>query len=238
MVRRGVSSFGALLVIGLALAVAMLFLWRVWSYTRQISRGESITLPQYSGAFSAAKGGGGTASGARVDVATADDPMIGAADAKLTIVEFVDYECPFCNAESSIVRELIAKYQDKVRLIIRDFPVAELHDHAVEGAEAAGCAESQKKYWPMHDRLYAAAFDGELTRDDIDRAAEQSGLDLPIYRACMNMHIRLDEIQKDAADGVAAGVRGTPTFFFNGSRVEGAIPKDVFESLIRRYVTP
>ena len=236
MIRRGVSSFGALMVIGLALALALLFLWRVWSYHRQITRGDSIDLPQYSGAFTLIKSGSAP-SGAFADVATSDDPSIGPADATLVIVEFLDYECPFCNAESSIVRELAAAHQDKVRVIIRDFPVPELHPQAVEAAEAAGCAESQKKFWPMHDRLFAAAFDGELTRKEIDHAAEQSGLDLPVYRACMSTHVRIDEIQADAAAGLAAGVRGTPTFFFNGRRVEGAIPRDVFESLIRRYVT-
>ncbi len=227
-----------MIVIGLALALALLFLWRVWSYYRMISGGGDVELPQYSGQFTLLKSGGGAPKGAYADVATADDPAIGPTDAKLTIVEFLDYECPFCNAESAIVRQLAAKYQDKMRLVIRDFPVAELHAHAVIAAEGAGCVEAQGKYWPMHDRLFAAAADGTLTREEIDRAAEQSGADMPVYRACMNAHARLDEIEKDAADGLAAGVRGTPTFFFNGSRVEGAIPKDVFETLIRRYVSP
>lgn len=238
MPRRGVSSFGPMLVIGLALALAMLFLWRVWGYYRMISRGESVDLPQYASQFTTSSSGSVAPSGAFADVATLDDPSIGPAGAKLTIVEFVDYECPFCNAVSATVRELAAAYQDSVRFIIRDFPVTELHANALIAAEGAGCAEAQGKYWPMHDRLFAAAADGGLTREEIDRAAEVSGADMPVYRACMNLRARLDEIQQDAAAGFASGVRGTPTFFFNGSRVEGAIPKDVFETLIRRYVAP
>jgi protein-disulfide isomerase len=238
MERRGSSSTGTLLVIGLALALALLFLWRVWGYYRMLSRGETVNLPQYAGQFTPSSSGGDVPKGAFADVATLDDPSIGPNDAKLTIVEFVDYECPFCNIESSVVRELAAKYQDKVRWIIRDFPVPELHPQAVLAAEGAGCAEAQGKYWPMHDRLFAAAFNNELTREEIDRAAEQSGLDMMVYRACMNLHVRLDEIQQDASAGLLAGVRGTPTFFLNGSRVEGAIPKAAFESLILRYASP
>jgi protein-disulfide isomerase len=149
-------------------------------------------------------------------------------------VEFLDYQCPYCNEESSVVRELTSAYKDSVRFIIRDFPVQELHPDAFAAAEAAGCAEAQGKYWPMHDRLFALK--GHLTRPEIDQAALQSGLDQGVFDACMAVHARQDEIRQDAADGTAAGVRGTPTFFFNGSKVEGVIPRDVFESLIKRYL--
>ncbi len=237
MSRRGISSFVPLLVIGLALALALLFLWRVWSFERQIAAGKTVRLPQFENAFTSVKNAG-PAAGAFADVATPDDPSLGPADAKLVIVEFLDYECPFCNAESSIVRELAAKYNDKVRFIIRDFPVTELHPHAMDGALAAGCAQAQGKYWPMHDRLFAAAADGDLSPEDIQQAAAQSGLDLDVFHACLNVQAPLAEIQQDVADGLAAGVRGTPTFFFNGTRVEGAVPKDAFENLILRYVGP
>lgn len=238
MNRRGNASTGLIIVVSLALALALLFLWRVWGYYRMLSRGEEVNLPQYASQFTSSAPASDVPKGAFAHVATLDDPAIGPSDAKLVIVEFVDYECPFCNEESTVVRELAAKYQEKVRWIVRDFPVSELHPQAVLGAEGAGCAEAQGKYWPMHDRLFAAAVDGGLDRDEIDRSAEQSGLDMAVFRACMNVHARLDEIQQDLSDGLAAGVRGTPTFFLNGSRVEGAIPKAAFESLIRRYVSP
>jgi protein-disulfide isomerase len=129
---------------------------------------------------------------------------------------------------------LLVQRLDRVRFIVRDFPVQELHPDAVTAAEAAGCAEVQGKFWPMHDRLFGLK--GQMSRPDLDRAAEASGLDMPLYAACMDLHARIDEIQADAAAGVAAGVRGTPTFFFNGQPVEGAIPREAFDALIQRFL--
>ena len=235
--KRGMSSFAATLLVGLALALAVLFMWRVWKYYGQITSGKTVALPQFSGQFTAStKSSGAAAVGAHPEVATEDDPSLGPKDARLTIVEFLDYQCPYCNQESSTVRELMNAYGDRVRFIIRDFPVQELHPDAVNAAVAAGCAQAQGKYWQMHDRLFALK--GQLSRADLDAAAQSSGLDMKIYDACMNVQAPLDEIQGDATDGVNAGVRGTPTFFFNGYKVEGVIPRDVFETLINRFLAP
>jgi len=233
--RNGVSSFAATVLVGLALALALLFMWRVWRYYDQITKGQTVELPQFSGRFSLKRDSAG-AVGSRPEVATPDDPSIGPADAKLTIVEFIDYQCPYSGEESAVVRELTNAYRDSVRFVIRDFPIQELHPDAVAGAEAAGCAEAQGKFWQMHDRLFALK--GLMTRADLDRAAQQSGLDMEVFAACMSVRMRLDEIQRDATDGLAAGVRGTPTFFFNGSKVEGVIPRATFETLIKRYLNP
>jgi len=231
--RHGISSFGATLAVMLILTLASIFAWRVWTYKRLIESGQTVQLPQFSAHFSAA--GSGTAiSGAAASLATEDDPSIGPADARLTIVEFLDYQCPFCNQVSSTFREAAAAYGDRVRFIVRDFPVQELHPDAVVAAEAAGCAEAQGKFWPMHDRLFGLK--GVMPREDLDRAAAQSGLDMAVYAACMDLHARIDEIQADVVAGITAGVRGTPTFFFNGQPVEGAIPREAFDTLIKRFL--
>ena len=230
--RYGISSFGATLFVGAVMALAGLFLWRVWTYYEIISRGEQVQLPQFGTDFTVA--GGPSAPIVGASLATADDPAIGPEGAKLTVVEFLDYQCPFCNAVSSTFREMAALYGDRVRFIVRDFPVPDIHPEAVDAAEAAGCAEAQGKYWQMHDRLFNLR--GSLAPSDLDRAAEQSGLDMAVYRACMDVDARLDEIQEDATAGFNAGVRGTPTFFFNGQPVEGAIPREAFEALIKRFL--
>lgn len=234
--NRGSTSFAAVLIVILVLGLAALFMWRVWTYYGQITSGQTVELPQFTSAFTSSGGGAKSSVGTHPEVATADDPSIGPADAKLTIVEFLDYQCPYSGEESAIVRSLTNSYKDSVRFIIRDFPIQALHPDAVAGAEAAGCAEAQGKFWQMHDRLFALK--GRMTRADIDSAALQSGLDMDVFAACLDVHARLDEIQRDATDGVAAGVGGTPTFFFNGSKVEGAIPEKTFQTLIKRYLNP
>ena len=234
--RRGISSFAATLLAATALALALFFMWRVWKYYGQITSGQTVDLPQFTSQFTATASPAGAAeTGSHPESDDADDPSIGPAGAKLTIVEFLDYQCPYCNEESSLVRELTNAYKDSVRFVIRDFPIQELHPDALAGAEAAGCAQAQDKFWQMHDRLFALK--GVMTRADLDRAAEQSGLDMQVYAACMDTHARREEIQGDATDGVNAGVRGTPTFFFNGHKVEGVIPRDVFETVIKRFLS-
>lgn len=232
-IARGASSVvGMLLAAGLVVVV-LLFLRQVYVYYRQIKAGDTSGLPQWSSSFSF-KGGASAPSPAAAAVATDDDPASGPPSPRLTIVEFLDYQCPFSIEVSGVVRELAAKYGDRVRFIMRDFPVQELHADAVAAAEAAGCAEAQGKYWQMHDRLFALK--GQLARKDLDLAAQQAGLDRAAFAACLDSRARLSEIQADLADGQAAGARGTPTFFFDGRRVEGSIPKEAFEALIRRFL--
>lgn len=218
----------------LGLAAVFLFLRQVFIYYRQISAGDYSGLPQYASQFTFAERKAEALPAETAEIATADDPSSGPPAAKLTVVEFLDYQCPFCEQAHGTVRELAAAYSDRVRFIIRDFPVPELHPQALIAAEAAGCAEVQGKFWLMHDRLFALK--GELARERLDEAAGQIGLDLKAYAACMDGHERLREIEQDAAAGVALGVHGTPTFFFNGRRVEGAIPKDAFERIIQQML--
>jgi protein-disulfide isomerase len=234
--RRGISSVASTLIIGIVLALSLAFLWRVWIYYGDISSGRSVSLPQFSAHFTAVASAASApvASGDHAEVATADDPSIGPDGAKLTVVEFLDYQCPFCGEESSVLRELTSTYGDRVRFIIRDFPVTSLHPDALSAAEAAGCAQAQGKFWQMHDRLFA--LHGVLNAAAVTGAAEQAGLDPTAFRSCMDRHDRQAEIEDDAKSGAEAGVRGTPTFFFNGSKVEGVIPIDVFETLIKRFI--
>lgn len=232
--RQGISSFGATVIVGAILAVLGLFLWRVWTYHSAITKGEAVALPQFAGSFTSS--GGAAEPAAAADVSGADDPSVGPEGAKLVVVEFLDYQCPFCMQAAATFREMAAAHGDRVRFVVRDFPVADIHPEAVEAAEAAGCAQAQDKYWQMHDRLFALR--GSLSRQELDRAAAQSGLDMAVFGACMDLDARLDEIQADLSAGAAAGVRGTPTFFFNGRPVEGVIPREAFEALITRHLEP
>ncbi|MFA6908893.1 MAG: DsbA family protein [Patescibacteria group bacterium] len=166
------------------------------------------------------------------DVVTDDDPSLGTKDAKVTIVQFADFQCPYCQEAFPIIRELTSKYQDQVHFIIRDFPLIDIHPDAESAAIAASCvaAQSIDKFWSYHDQLYINQSD--LSPGALRRYAQNVGAQLEAFDRCITDESVLAEINADYAAGVEAGVVGTPTFFINGQKVEGVIPRDIFEQVI------
>lgn len=169
-----------------------------------------------------------------VDVVTEDDPSLGSHEAELTIVEFGDFNCPYCARVSYSVRRLASKYGDQVRFIFRDFPISETNTQAQTAAEAAGCAHEQGKFWEYHDRLYQNQ--GDFSYESLGKYARQVGLDADQFAQCLAEERYRDEVLADLQDGVAAGVVGTPTFFFNGVRIQGAIPDELFETILTAFL--
>ncbi len=186
-------------------------------------------LPDPSGGFTASTEGGTVPAGL-VDVVTADDPSRGSPAAPVVIVEFGDFQCPFCRASAPTMRQVLAKYPEAVRLIYRDFPLVDVHDQAVAAAEAANCAGAQGKFWEYHDRLFEDQ--GRLGDELYQAQARELGLDLVTFNRCREGHLQLADIQADYEAGVAAGVRGTPTWFVNGYKIQGDIPLDVWDQFI------
>lgn len=160
------------------------------------------------------------------------DPTFGNPNAPLQIVEFADFECPYSRDESAVVRELQARFPEKINFIYRDFPLENIHPHAFRAAQAAGCANEQNKFWAMHDKLYQNT--ERLSDLDIKTYALETGLNIVKFNDCFDKQKYKEEIEGDRADGIAAGVVGTPTFFINGQKVEGAIPMEVWEQIIAR----
>ncbi len=169
---------------------------------------------------------------AKLAYATQDDPTFGRAEAPLKIVEFADFECPFSREESLVVRELMARFPNKIQFTYRDFPLDEIHPHAFRAAEAANCAQDQGKFWEMHDKLFQNP--DRLTDLDLKTYALEIGLNIVEFNACFDGRKYKDEIEIDRADGKAAGVEGTPTFFINGARVPGAIPFELWEQILEK----
>lgn len=235
--RKGSIKIPLAVISVILIVLGLVFTWRVVVYYRAIQSGDTSRLPQFSSRLSFSPDAAEKQKSGDFDrtiLETTDDPMLGSDEALLTIVEFIDYECPFCKEASDTVRTMALKYGDRVKIITRDFPVLELHPNALLAAEAVGCAEEQGRYWQMHDRVFAE--EPPLTRSLLDKLATQSGVDPQRYAACMANHERLQEIDEDITAGVAAGVRGTPTFYFNGQRVEGSIPEAMFEELIKGFL--
>ncbi len=162
----------------------------------------------------------------------ANDParIEGNPDAPVTIVEFADFQCPFCGRVEPTLTNLLKKYKGKVKLAFRDFPLSTIHAHAEEAAEASRCAEEQGKFWPMHDAMYADQ--SKLTESDLIETAARLGMDQSSFAACLKSGKYKAAIQQDVEAGTRAGVTGTPTFFINGRFLEGSVPEAQFEKII------
>ena len=165
----------------------------------------------------------GSAPRATIELAIDGAPSRGRADAKLTMVEFSDFQCPFCGRFTRETRgQLEREYVDtgKVRMVFRNFPLQNIHPNAIKAAEAAECAQRQSKFWEMHARLFAnqqALADADLVRD-----AQAIGVDVPSFRQCFAGEA-VTRIRMDLNEGARAGVTGTPTFFIGKPVKDGTI---------------
>ncbi|MDP3245310.1 MAG: thioredoxin domain-containing protein [bacterium] len=159
-----------------------------------------------------------------------DDPSFGSKDSSLQIIEFADFGCAYSKEFSFTIRELMVKYPDKFNYIFRDFPLNGAGDSSFHAAQAADCAAEQEKFWPMHDKIFQNQ--DKLSDLDLKLYALQSGLDMAKFNSCFDNQKYKEEVEIDLADGQAAGVTGTPTFFINGVKVEGVIAKDALEKII------
>ena len=152
-------------------------------------------------------------------VSPAKDHIRGPIDAPVTLLEYGDYECPFCGAAHAVVNTILAQVGDAVRFVFRHFPMTTVHPHAELAAEAAEAAASQQRFWDMHDMLYANQ--QQLDGPSLLAYASALALDLNRYSAEVAGHMHLPKISEDFMSGVRSGVNGTPTFFINGVRHDG-----------------
>lgn len=166
-----------------------------------------------------------------------DDAFLGSADAPVTIIEFSDFQCPFCRKLwRDVLPQLKKDYIDtgKVKFVYRDYPLTGLHEMAQGSAEAAECADDQGKFWDMHDKMFAeqekkGAGTIAYTIIDLKKWAGQIGLNQSQFNDCLDTEKYKSEVEKDLADGTASGVRGTPAIFINGKLISGAQPFEVFK---------
>jgi protein-disulfide isomerase len=165
----------------------------------------------------------------RVQVTLDDDASRGPAKAPITIVEFSDYQCPYCSRAEETVQKVLDKYGDKVRLVYRDYPLG-FHKNAHGAAEAAECAEEQGKFWEMHAAMFKDQ--AKLAPADLVATAAGLGLDKDRFKGCLDSGKYREEVQKDFQDGASYGVTGTPTFFINGIMLVGARPLESFTEVI------
>jgi len=170
-----------------------------------------------------------------VQVSVDDDAVLGNKDAKVTIIEFSDYQCPFCGRFwSDTLPQIKSQYIDtkKVKLVYRDFPLTSIHPNAQPAAEAVECVRyvakgSDEAYFKMHDKIFQNQ--QALSTENLKAWAKELGYDIT---SCLDSGKFRSEVQKDSSDGQSAGVQGTPAFFINGKLVSGAQPFSVFKQAI------
>jgi len=166
----------------------------------------------------------------RAEVAFKGAPLRGAEKAPVTIVKFEDFQCPFCKAAQPTVRELLKKYNGKIRLFHKDLPLDAIHPLARQAAEAARCAAEQGKFWEYHDKLYSDS--PKLSSEDLSSAAKEVGLNLPSFEQCVKIRKYRAVVQRDVNEGAGLGLNGTPAFFINGREISGAQSLEAFSAII------
>lgn len=167
--------------------------------------------------------------GPRMDVSVDDDPALGPIDAPITIVEFSDFNCPYCQRfQQQTFQPLMDAFPDQIRFVYRDFPITS--QDSFYAAQAAECAGDQGAYWEYHDALFSGAHG--LGDSAYRQYAEDLGLDADALMTCVDDGRYADEVQADAQEAASLGVSGTPTFFINGIPLVGAQPLSRFTQVI------
>jgi protein-disulfide isomerase len=165
---------------------------------------------------------------------TADDHALGPADAPVTVLEYGDYQCPYCRGAARDVHQMLDRYPGEVRFVFRNFPIPQLHPYAEQAAEAAEAAGAQGKFWQMYELLLQPS--AQLDLESLVGYAERVGLDTDRFRAEVTGNFYAAKIERDVREGVRNGVNATPKFYVNGERIDGKLPLEGLEDAIRAGV--
>jgi len=159
------------------------------------------------------------------------DHVLGHETASVTLIEYGDYECPYCGAAHGITKEITRMFGDELRFAFRHFPLTQIHPHAALAAEAAEAAGAQGRFWQMHDVLFENQ--RHLAPQDLLAYAQALGLDLDEFMADLRDHRYAPKVREDFMSGIRSGVNGTPTFFINGVRHNGGWDLESLAEAIR-----
>jgi len=165
----------------------------------------------------------------RQAVASAGHAAQGPKDAPIELIEFSDFQCPYCQRANPTVQQVLKTYGDRIHFVYRHYPLPN-HPNARPAAEAAACAHEQDRFWPYHDRLFENT--SRLTDADLKEHASAVGLDTGRFNECFDGRRFKDQVEQDIKEGNEAGVTGTPAFFINGRALEGSQPFEAFKSVI------
>lgn len=227
--------------LGFILAIVLVsgFAWRVFGFYKGIRSGTinpalAYTTTNFTKAVTAFAAKASTNTGS-TSLLGLNAPSIGDKKAEITVVEFADFGCTYSKEVAPIVRAIAQKYSADVRVVFRNFPIEELHPGSTIAAQAGGCAAEQGKFWEYHDAVFASK--EALGVEMLSGIAANIDLDVKQFARCVDSNYYSNAVEADSADGATAGVTGTPTFFFNGQKVEGSIPFTVFTQILDAMLT-
>jgi len=169
-------------------------------------------------------------------VAEDRDHIQGPQGAAVTLLEYGDYECPYCGAAYPIVKAVQDRMGERLRFVFRNFPISTSHPHAEHAAEAAEAADAQSKFWEMHDALYENQ--ARLRDADLHGYADKFGLDVALFDRELAEHVHAARVHEDFLSGVRSGVNGTPTFYINGVRHDDSYEFETLLAALERAAAP
>lgn len=218
-------------VLGLQLVLLAVFGWQLVSIKKQLADGVAPKVIAKTTTKPAPDANPAEAAGPVDITVTTADHMRGGKDAKVTIVEYSDFECPFCGAAHPTIQQVMDTYGDQVRLVYRHFPLS-FHAQAQKAAEASECAADQGKFWEFHDKMFENqdALTGGVAQ--LKKWATELRLNASKFNSCLDSGEKADLVAEQASGGADIGVTGTPGFFINGISVVGAQPFSTFKQVI------
>ena len=167
-------------------------------------------------------------------VSSSRDHIQGPQKAPITLLEYGDYECPYCGKAFTIVKLVQNLLGNNLRFVFRNFPLTQIHLHAQHAAEAAECAGAQNRFWEMHDILYE--HQQALEDEDLESYAELLKLDIPKFQSDLYNHFFADRVREDFLSGIRNGVNGTPTFYINGKRYNDSWDVETLTASLRSVI--
>jgi protein-disulfide isomerase len=156
-------------------------------------------------------------------------PTIGEVDAPIQLTMFLDFECPFSQSSYAMTKDIIDKYGSALRVVFKHLPISSIHPRALDAHLASACAQDQGAFEKYYDLLFTTR---DLSEGGLLRHARTLGLDIPIFSSCLENRVHEDDIEQDIEDGMRVGVRGTPTYFVNQTKLEGVLPVSVWGKTI------
>lgn len=233
----GIIILIILILIGLILLIfAGFFSYYLWAQKYAPPTTQKALSEKFNPSFSKAPGLGGAASQTDKNVASfirPHNPTLGSEKAPITIIAFIDFECPYCHKSYPIFEQVLKKYGPTVRVVFKNFPISAIHPNALSTALGGTCALEQGKFWPYYHAAFAAP---ELNETFILEQASILKLDTQKFSTCFTKQTYNTNVTEDLQDGISLGVEGTPTYFVNQQKIEGVLDAQQWDQVLLKEI--